>query len=335
MKGSLILSLFLILALSLFSWSGHDAITYFALKDIIDNLRTEVQITDYSYEHLDPGPYNPAVTFDDYLGSVIVPEEDRGIFLPLYENRPPVDDKAPAWQVLVVYSYEPDMGMDQQLDLSPFQFLGGGSQGMRHMDFRFAFLRIGEATNRVEHFTQLSRIAWNSGDPYWGLRFMARSLHYLQDIGQPFHTFPAPAIELTRFIFRPSKWMAVFMNYHYFYDFYLGYRLYREYEPFVQAIQNAPPYTLKNAFLAAEAQRSFARKRVADVYYEIRRILRETLEVNYEVYFDVGFFDDLVASGKTEKLDQLTIKIISEVSSYVKGYMNLMSDYLAQLGKEE
>ncbi len=334
MKKSLTLFLFLLAVLSLFSWSGHDAITYFSLRHLMDDLLHKVEINDYTYEDLDPGPYNPAETFDDYLGIKIVPGEDRWIFLPLYESPLPENNRAPAWQILVVYSNEPDMGMDKELKLSSMQGLTGGSQGWRHMDFRLAFLRFGEATNRVDHFTQLSRAAWESGDHYWGLRFMAWGLHYLQDIGQPFHTFPAPIFELRRLLFTFSKWFNTFLNYHYFYDYYLGYRLYREYEPFVESILEAPAHEFKHVLFAAEAQRSFARGKVSDVYYEIRRILRDTLEVNFEVHFDVEFFDELVASGKTHKLDELTAELVAEVASYVKGYMEYMSDYLGLLGTE-
>ncbi len=334
MKKPVILFLYLLVGLALLSWSGHDAITYFSIKHIMGGLVREVEITGYVYEDLDPGPYNPTVTFDDYLGSTVVPEEDRFIFMPVYDNLPPENGRAPAWQILVVYSVEPDMGMDRELELCSLQGLTGGSQGWRHMDFRLGFLRLGETTNRVDHLTRLSKQAWERSDHYWGLRFMAWSLHYLQDIGQPFHTFPAPVAELLRLPFNFSKWFNTFMNYHYFYDFYLGYRLYREYEPFVSAILEAPAHELKNAFYAAEAQRSFARDRLSDIYYEIRGITSGALEVNYELDFTLAFFDELAASGKTERLDELTIELITEVASYAKGYMAYMLEYVNLIDKE-
>lgn len=48
------------------------------------------------------------------------------------------------------------------------------------------------AEHRIKLFQELSKMAFRSGHPYWGLRFLGWSLHYVQDLTQPFHNAPIP-----------------------------------------------------------------------------------------------------------------------------------------------
>jgi hypothetical protein len=46
--------------------------------------------------------------------------------------------------------------------------------------------------DRIELFVRLSSLAFATEHPYWGWRFLAWSLHYLQDLTQPYHAKAVP-----------------------------------------------------------------------------------------------------------------------------------------------
>jgi len=104
-----------------------------------------------------------------------------------------------AAEIVIWYSDEPDWGMDRKLNGGTIAKLMGGTQGMRHMFYPRGtwhapkpLMDQGEAPERFAHFIERSRRAFARGDAYWGWRHLARALHYLQDLAQPFHTTQAP-----------------------------------------------------------------------------------------------------------------------------------------------
>lgn len=123
------------------------------------------------------------------------------------EKRGPVS----ARQVLSGYSGEPDWGMDKGLDASKHQGLMGGtdpkmtsSQGFRHMSFLLG--TMGDAPKRAQLCFDLGRKAMAKGHNYWGFRFVAWGLHYLEDMGTPVHTNMLPTSKYIRLkgMFRPK-----------------------------------------------------------------------------------------------------------------------------------
>jgi len=106
-----------------------------------------------------------------------------------------VGSQMTARQILTDFSDEPDWEMDQNLDLSWMQVFHGESQGYRHMYYPgltfhlpMGFYPQGKTPERVEHFYQLSKEAFKKNDTYWGFRFLARAMHYVQDMAQPYHS---------------------------------------------------------------------------------------------------------------------------------------------------
>ncbi|OAA29925.1 phospholipase [Kosmotoga arenicorallina S304] len=319
--------LVLFFALTAFAWSGHDALTYYIVSSMPDIADIRVPITPYTYENIDNRIYNmEKANFSDYLGQRYNPWEDDDVFISVFPNPLPVDNIAPLWQIFSVYSYEPDLGMDQDLELNSSQKLTGGSQGWRHMEYRLLFMRFGEVSKSVEYFSDLSTEVWDMNDPYWAYRFMARAIHYLEDIGMPYHTFPAPTCELFKLIFNFDKWYVVFANYHYAYDFYGGYRLWTGYEPLVKAIKEAEPVKIKNPRKDALKLRRYARGKLSRVYYEMKELMGDDLESGNTDLATKEYFDELVATKDTSKLDELTIELLSKVASYVKGYILYMRE---------
>ncbi len=142
--------------------------------------------------------------------------------------------KTTARQILIDYSDEPDWAMDKELELSKAQILMAGSQGYRHMYYPawdwhlpWLFLPQGVAPQRAEHFYELAKQAISKGDLYWGFRFLARVIHYIEDLGQPYHTTQTSL----RFIIPTSPIAGTTQttkNYHFAYESYVGYRMQQE-----------------------------------------------------------------------------------------------------------
>lgn len=133
-----------------------------------------------------------------------------------------------ARQILADFSDEPDWEMDQELQLSWMQGFSGESQGYRHMYYPMFSLHVpmgfwpqGATPERAQHFYDLAKIAFANEDTYWGFRFLARALHYEQDMAQPYH-----ARQLYwRFISLKDPYygtLQTIKNYHFTYESYIA-----------------------------------------------------------------------------------------------------------------
>jgi len=155
------------------AWSDHDLLTREILRsNTWLNQYRNIKVKKWAYDTVDKGPYNP---------------DFQPVFIDKLEG-----DTTNAREILIRYVDEPDLGMDDQMNLSPFQMLIGGSKGFRHQRYQFfnGLIRLGDAPTRAKANYELAKLAFRNKDPYWGFRYLARSLHYMEDLGQPFHTFP-------------------------------------------------------------------------------------------------------------------------------------------------
>ena len=140
-----VFSILLMTQAVIFAWSGHEVYTYFLAKSLNAPLDKLVEITPYSYK--ETRLYNTKYYYtDDFAGQ-------RKFFDPLNisefpEDKPPVDGKIPAFQILSIYAQFPDFGMDEGLNLSPMQVLIGNSQGVRHMRYKLGIIEAFEGDNR-------------------------------------------------------------------------------------------------------------------------------------------------------------------------------------------
>jgi len=202
----LILSVLIFSSINVFSWNSHFFYTELAIKNNnwINNF-SEIEITPYTYEDIDQDEYNPEFVTKHVEGEI--------------------GEKTKASDILINYSDEPDWDLDTNLELNKLQALTGGSQGYRHMYFSvFAgLLKAGEAPKRANHFFEMSKIAFGKGDNYWGFRFAARAIHYLEDVSQPYHTYPAPLGVLFKKYFNVKKLTVLVTNAHYGYEDFNGY----------------------------------------------------------------------------------------------------------------
>jgi hypothetical protein len=130
-----------------------------------------------------------------------------------------------ALSVLATATEEPDNGIDIKLwEDSPSDWgkaMGLGSlpfgnpslpystQAPFHMGFYHESPLIYKAADFVRHtfplmrhhqLATLSTLAFRTGHPYWGWRFAGMSLHYLQDLTQPFHASLSPGSSAVKMI---------------------------------------------------------------------------------------------------------------------------------------
>ncbi len=110
-----------------------------------------------------------------------------------------VGGRAAARSVLATYSDEPDWKLDDDVErlASSNAFAeaksGTATRALRHFytpgeEYMGVNLGNGQETDqRMRLYYELALVAFDSGHEYWGYRFLADAVHYLQDMAQPFH----------------------------------------------------------------------------------------------------------------------------------------------------
>lgn len=178
--------------------------------------------------------------------------------------------------VLYTFIDEPDWGMDHSLwgfeeygyGKQPYgKPQGESSKAPFHMQFQnenwlislFApeVVEGGMMLDRIELFSRLSKLAGKTGHEYWRYRFAAWACHYIQDIGQPYHSKAVPDAGFfyyVRYVFSSketkkemkAKSTQLVANRHFLYEDFVSYGL-------IQFYKNPTPVTtaLTN-FLAKE-----------------------------------------------------------------------------------
>lgn len=301
---------------------GHDVLTHKCMDMEKAFLSEEVEIKPYCYRAYDQGPYNSSKDgFEDYLGRPYLSRSDEELYLPFFDNKLPRSGRAPAWQILTVYSYEPDFGMDEGLSLSPLQRFMGGSGTWRHEEFHI-LLRFGEVIDRFLHFDRLSMLANEKRDRYWVLRFAARALHYLEDCGTPYHTSPGSPVEIFKIPFLYRKQFKKISFYHKFHDRYLGYRLWRGYKPFLEEIEGTEAGIFDGLEKMAETIRRRALDLLPETELSLKRLIDGSSFENPSLELSKEYYDKLVSSQDTRRLDEVSCKVLRNLSSGVKFYLN-------------
>lgn len=119
--------------------------------------------------------------------------------------------------VMLLAVDDPDQGMDRNLPDSADpsnerKYMGGStgpsSQGFRHMyfggwdwrrpfsSFQIPIRPIGQSPDRLDLLANEAKKLIQSGDLMWGLRILAWSIHYAQDLTQPFHVVQIPSFKI-------------------------------------------------------------------------------------------------------------------------------------------
>lgn len=210
------------------AWGNHRQLTQEILGDVAWLSHAEfrqIDVTPYRYAEDDRTPVAPD-------------------FQPIYVDRL-IGEKTTAREILLRYVDEPDWGMDDDLEVSPFQGLSGGSKAYRHRrDYYLGgVLQLGHAHRRADHFYRMAKLAFSREDAYWGFRFLARALHYLEDMGQPLHARPFLMRQLPAAGFSVTKLKVRSTNYQNYYEAWVDEQLAKQQRagsgPWLTAIRDA------------------------------------------------------------------------------------------------
>ncbi|QTA38018.1 hypothetical protein JYK00_00250 [Thermosipho ferrireducens] len=296
-----------------FAWSGHEALTYLIVQDLPIKNRM-VKITDYSYE--ENRIYN-----QDYLVVKDVSGE-RAFFDPLGDGKFPPDPSPidgfmlPVWQILTIYSPEPDNGMDEGLQLDFLQGLIGNSQGVRHMKYNLGFINAFQGDTSFIYFVEMSRQAFKQGDRYWGYRFLARALHYAEDLSQPYHNAPGETGEVLWGIVDGNT-RKILKNLHFLYDNYLVYLIYYSDDAARETILGSKPAFLGDERQVINSIMNFARSKFEVVHFELKKAFGDLLKTNVEMK-EISQIDN---KGELYILKGETLSILSYTASVIKGFL--------------
>ena len=186
-------------------WFSHEYIAYFtaqAVEELVKLPPVPVRPNPYSDDPSWPvGPRHVDLYKESYTGIRRLDSFhcfDYGQRNGVYASEPPTDKQIEPWKVLVIYSTEPDLYPDHDLALHKRQKVTGGSHGWRHMQFKAFGITFGMAPESFRRHRDTALRAFAQGYDYWGWRYLSRSMHYLADLGDPFHVKAAPSCFLAR-----------------------------------------------------------------------------------------------------------------------------------------
>ena len=201
---------------------------------------------------------------------------------------------------------DPDHGMDADLPDSADpnddrRYMGGtkgpSSQGFRHMywpgwnlrrpiaTFQYPSHALGQAPDRIDLLANEARDRIRKGQTTWGGRILGWTIHYLQDLTQPFHAVEIPSLRMipwrALFVWPPTgavdsllrESSRVVTNYHWAYEGYVRNALLNgDASPFRECFQKSGGSLLVNTprDLALEiTNRSITRaKEMGDALFE-------------------------------------------------------------------
>ena len=166
--------------------------------------------------YFQPDPWNPIAGSPMAHGSVSTLPDSAGSGSKHLALK--IGDTISALTVLATATNEPDYGLDINLwsdspsewggiyGFGPQPFgnpaLSFSTQAPFHMSFMHEsrllylaapFIKRTYPLLRSHQFSTLASLAFRTGHGYWGWRFAGLSLHYLQDLTQPFHASLAPS----------------------------------------------------------------------------------------------------------------------------------------------
>ncbi|MFJ2322045.1 phospholipase [Pseudomonas sp. NPDC087817] len=132
-------------------------------------------------------------------------EPDYGHDINLFSDNPGA--------VAAVYGFGPQPFGDARFQYS--------SQAPFHMGFfhesavvyaAAGFLQRSWPDWRAYQYMGLARLAFASGHPYWGYRFLGWGMHHVQDLTQPYHAKPLPGVDLASLLLLEGKALAGFAD---------------------------------------------------------------------------------------------------------------------------
>lgn len=301
--------------IDIFAWSTHGNVTYQIVNDIDWlNKFSNITITEYSYSNIETEPYNPEFEIEYRDG--------------------PVGGKTSALTILSIYTDEPDWDMDQNLKLSPFQKIAGGSSGWRHQYFitLFGIVRLGKAPDRAQYFYNLALKAFDRGDLYWGFRFFARSLHYLEDLTQPLHSFPLPYSIVLKNIFDLNGLIKIGENHHYALEDYQEVQIDILREDYLEALNTDETFDVRTIKRLGILNAFRARKDSGKIFRIQENFYGK--EINNKNGFSINKDDYRVVTDNEyqDEYDEIIKKHLTNFAKTVNTALKLLQNDLLKMG---
>lgn len=293
-----LLAIIMALPRVVFAWGGHREVTYYCLKDI-EWLKDfeNIKITPFNYQDPDKrtAPYE-------------VPYKEGNI-----------GDNTSALEILITYCEEPDWGLDKDVDSILFKLLGYiglDSSGWRHGYWVMGPVKLGGAPERFIYYYNMSIKAFKNRDLYWGFRFLARCLHYIEDITQPQHAYPVPFKVIAQKHFNPKKILPIAQNHHFTLERYQAYHCRVGDPKYVNVLTSAKPVEPKDlkTFIVESAIKS---SKKAEELWDIQsQLYGPDIDKEEEFRWYLGLEKD--ETLKT-KYDNIILEQLSDLASKVKG----------------
>lgn len=305
------------------AWANHDLLTREILREVkwLNQYRA-IKVTPYAYAEQEKA-INPA-------------------YKPVYVDKL-LGETTNAREIMIRYADEPDWGLDDGLSASPLQALTGGSKGYRHQSYHMAngVLKVGEGPKRAKAYYELARVAFRKKDPYWAFRFLARSVHYLEDMGQPYHTKPILWRQLLDAKLDTKRLTTLATNLHYYYEAYVSYHLRKQaakgHGKWVGAIQDAKPADVFDAEAAAVALADFSNERAPELLDALDRFWPRRVKSTKAVQpIRVEDLEPAEPPSSFGTIDEITTLDLHVTSKMVRGLLALAKrDLLAPSPEED
>ncbi len=294
----------LLILLSLISpvtlaWGGHDDITAQILQALNDerlqsSALSQLQFTEYTYHQVDTQPYGP---------NFRLRQLEKG----------PVS----ATWILCNYASEPDWYMDADLSISSWQWATGGSHGWRHGFRKMWPMRFGVAPQRAQYFYDLAQVAYKKGDPYWAFRFLARSLHYIEDVGQPLHSLPIPMRDFVfTYTFNIKYASVAAANLHHAMENFIAYALRNKDSVLLDAMQTDNRVKVTNVIAATERLSGKNSKLAIQILRATARQWPQLVSRD-EIRLTATDFASALESEAGKEIIELSAKALKETSAVV------------------
>lgn len=327
----------------IYAWARHNLISRYAIDE--KSYSQEVDVTEISgSDSLNP-EYAPLyVPPDGSLNQVHCDEFvnydlERGLYYGFEGKR--IGEKTTLYEILINFSDEPDWGMDKNLNLSVAQRFMAGSQGYRHMYYPFWTFHIpypliaqGETPERAQHFFDLALSEYKNGNFYSAYRQLARSIHYVMDMGQPFHTRQL-YYKFLQFTSPFDGTVQAIKNYHFAYETFVANLLQKESCArsgiLIDSIGSAQPIRAESAeqlaILIAIKSSSIAKK----LFPLAVKVFGERFRSQKEAFLTEEEYIGLVNKKElTEELIKLTEESLILTSGGVKGILILFNNKIRE-----
>jgi len=353
------------LSQSVFAWGRHDILTQHALHDVawVDKYNA-IKVT--PFKSFVKKAFSQSFTTEDFFAQYqLNPKTKMPFFDPMKLNKSNYakpGEITSAKQILKNYVDEPDWGMDENLNFASYQKYMGGTTGptskaFRHMYFKkwsmraplrtfhFPIGEMGEPLKRSQVFYILAEDAFKVSEPYWAFRFLAWSLHYIQDLSQPFHSSQllTPKFVSWPDLFNFKKFVQrttqIIGNYHFLYECYIAHRMLKESDPkrnsLVKALRGNEFKHSSSALLIAKHTSDFSNRYAYQMGESVFKFFgQKFLDPKIDVPnspksdFDMNDFDKSERLTKKEKKEFLkqTSKTLEKTGLYTRSLLELAKE---------